>query len=205
MRSKKCNWGGKRQCAGRKKTCLNKVPFNRRINERILNILRSYAKNHNITETEALESAILLQTNIEILQGGKFMKIAIPTLEGKLCSHFGHCESFTFVDVDLETKEILDVKNMVPEEGISCQSAYWIAEQGANLVLAGGMGGRPMMAFAQNGVQVVSGCPELEIRELVTLFMQQTLETGVNTCGSDPNHKCHGHEHGEGHHCHGHH
>ena len=47
--------------------------------------------------------------------------------------------------------------------------------------------------------------PELEIRELVTLFMQQTLETGVNTCGSDPNHKCHGHSHGEGHSCHGHH
>ena len=29
---KKC-WGGKRECAGRKKTCRNKVPFNRRINE----------------------------------------------------------------------------------------------------------------------------------------------------------------------------
>ena len=203
MTQEKNNWGGKRDCAGRKKTCLKKVPFNRRINENILNILRKYAKKHNITETEALESAILLQTNIEILQGGNFMKIAIPTLDGKLCSHFGHCESFTFVDVNFETQEILEVKTMVPEEGISCQSANWIAEQGVSLVLAGGMGGRPMMTFAQNGVQVVSGCPELEIRELVTLFMQQTLETGVNTCGSDPNHKCHGH--GEGHHCHGHH
>ena len=51
--------------AGRKKTCLKKVPFNRRINENILNILRDYAKRHNLTDTQALESAILLQSNIE--------------------------------------------------------------------------------------------------------------------------------------------
>ena len=28
-------------------------------------------------------------------------------------------------------------ENKVPEEGISCQSASWISEQGANIVLAG--------------------------------------------------------------------
>ena len=31
------------------------------------------------------------------------MKIAIPTLEGKLCAHFGHCETFSFVEVNSET------------------------------------------------------------------------------------------------------
>ena len=53
-------WGGKRPCAGRKKTCSKKIPFNRRINEDILNILRQYAAIHNMNETEALENAILL-------------------------------------------------------------------------------------------------------------------------------------------------
>ena len=57
-------WGGKREMAGRKKTCLKKVPFNRRINENILNILKNYAISHNMTDTQALESAILLQNNI---------------------------------------------------------------------------------------------------------------------------------------------
>lgn len=32
----KNRWGGKRECAGRKKTCKRKVPFNRRVNEDIL-------------------------------------------------------------------------------------------------------------------------------------------------------------------------
>ena len=35
------------------------------------------------------------------------MKIVIPTLEGKLCAHFGHCETFSFAEVNPETKEIL--------------------------------------------------------------------------------------------------
>ena len=60
----KSGWGGKREQAGRKKTCLKKVPFNRRINENILKILREYSERNGITETEALESAILLQNNV---------------------------------------------------------------------------------------------------------------------------------------------
>ena len=75
----KC-WGGRRECAGRKKTCRRKIPFNRRIIEDVLNILKEYAQNHNMTETEALESAIILQSNIEKLKyvfdsNGKLLSI----------------------------------------------------------------------------------------------------------------------------------
>lgn len=199
----KSNWGGRREFSGRKKTCLKKVPFNRRINENILNILRDYARNHNMTDTEALESAILLQTNIEKLKGDKIMKICIPTSEGKLCGHFGHCDSFTFAEINPETKEILNIEERVPEEGISCQSAAWISEQGASKVLAGGIGGRPLMMFAQNGIEVVAGCPELPIKEILEKYLSNTLETGENACGGEghDHHHCHGHHHGEGHHC----
>lgn len=199
----KCCWGGRRDFAGRKKSCRKKVPFNRRINEDVLNILREYAQNHNMTETEALESAILLQSNVEKLKGDKIMKIVIPSADGRLCGHFGHCEYFTFVDVEPENKEILSIENKVPEDGISCQSASWIASQGANVILAGGMGGRPMAIFAQNGVKVVAGCPELEVKEIVEQYMNGTLATGENSCGGE-HHHCQGHNHGEHHHCHHH-
>ena len=196
----KC-WGGKREYAGRKRTCRKKVPFNRRINEDVLNILKEYAQSHNITETEALESAIILQTNIEKLKGDKIMKIVIPSADEKLCGHFGHCEYFTFVEINPETKEIISIEKKVPEEGISCQSASWIATQGANIILAGGMGGRPMAIFAQNGVKVITGCPELEIETVVNQFLNDNLATGENSCGGE-HHHCHGHNHGEHHHCH---
>ena len=131
------------------------------------------------------------------------MKICIPTSEGKLCGHFGHCDSFTFAEINLETKEILSIEEKIPEEGISCQSASWISEQGTNKVLAGGMGGRPLMTFAQNGVEVVAGCPELPIKEVLEKYLSNTLETGENACAGEghDHHHCHGH-HGEGHHCH---
>lgn len=199
----KCCWGGRRDFAGRKKSCRKKVPFNRRINEDVLNILREYAQNHNMTETEALESAILLQSNVEKLKGDKIMKIVIPSADGRLCGHFGHCEYFTFVDVEPENKEILSIENKVPEDGISCQSASWIASQGANVILAGGMGARPMAIFAQNGVKVVAGCPELEVKEIVEQYMNGTLATEENSCGGE-HHHCQGHNHGEHHHCHHH-
>ncbi len=198
-----CNskWGGKREMSGRKKTCLKKVPFTRRINEDILNILRDYAKNHNITETEALESAILLQTNTEKLKGDKIMKLCIPTSNGKLCAHFGHCDSFTIAEVDPASKKILNIEEKVPNEGISCQSANWIASQGVSKVLAGGMGARPMMSFAQNGIEVVAGCPELPIREILEKYMSNTLESGKNSCGGEGSDHHHCHHHEEGHHC----
>ena len=57
-------WGGKREFAGRRKTCAKKIPFTRRINEDILKILKEYSEKHSITETEALEKAIMLLENI---------------------------------------------------------------------------------------------------------------------------------------------
>ena len=205
----KSNWGGKRQCAGRKKSCQRKVPFNRRINENILNILRAYAHRHNLTETQALESAILLQSNIDCRKGEPIMKIAIPTTNKHLCPHFGKCETFTFADVDTENKTILSMEEKAPAEGISCQNAGWVSEQGANLVLAGGMGGRPLETLTQNGVEIIVGCPSIEVKELITQFLNETLELQANTCsGHHENGEhhchCHGESHGEHHcHCHG--
>ena len=35
------------------------------------------------------------------------MNIAIPTAAGKLAQHFGHCERFTLIGVDRESKKII--------------------------------------------------------------------------------------------------
>ena len=129
------------------------------------------------------------------------MKIVVPSAEGKLCGHFGHCESFTFVEVDVDKKEIISMEEKVPEEGVSCQSAGWIANQGAQVVLVGGIGGKPANVFAENGVLVVAGCPELPVADVVNAFIGGTLVGGENTCGGE-HHHCGGHH---GHHCGGHH
>lgn len=93
----------------------------------------------------------------------------------------------------LKKVPILSIEERVPEEGISCQSASWISEQGVSKVLAGGMGGRPMMMSAMNGVEVVAGCPELPIREVLERYMANSLETGENACSGEGHDNSHCH------------
>ncbi len=59
-----------------------------------------------------------------------------------------------------------------------------------------------MMMFTQNGVEVVSGCPELPIKEIIERYMANSLEAGKNTCAGEGHDHAHCHHHGEGYHCH---
>lgn len=126
------------------------------------------------------------------------MKIAIPSENGKLCSHFGHCENFSIVDVDLNSGE-MNIKTTAPEDGVSCHCAPWVKDQGVDIVLAGGIGGRPAAALEELGIKVIAGCPAIEIETLVKSFINKQLELGENSCGHDEHHHCHGHN--DGHHC----
>ena len=53
-----CAWGGKREGAGRKNKEITKVAFSKRLLPETIAVLKDYAKEHDINETEALEIAI---------------------------------------------------------------------------------------------------------------------------------------------------
>lgn len=110
------------------------------------------------------------------------MKIAIPTNNGKLCMHFGHCEVFTFIEANENTKEILNKEEVTPPEHIPGILPPWVAEQGATLVIAGGMGNRAQGLFQENGVNVIVGAPADEPEKLVKAYLDGTLEAGENAC-----------------------
>lgn len=110
------------------------------------------------------------------------MKIAVPTVQGKLCQHFGHCEIFTFVEVDESTKEILGKTEVEPPEHVPGILPPWVAQQGATIVLAGGMGGRAQELFAQQGIKVLAGCPSEEPETVVKEYLNNTLVLGINGC-----------------------
>jgi len=110
------------------------------------------------------------------------MKFAIPTHGGKLCLHFGHCEVFTFIEVDEETKTIKNREEIVPpthEPGIL---PPWAAKNGATVIIAGGMGMRAQQLFADQGIQVIVGADEGDPEKLVLAYLNGKLKTGVNAC-----------------------
>ena len=110
------------------------------------------------------------------------MKIAIPLTDGKLSMHFGHCESFALVEVDPVQKLIVkreDLEAPPHEPGLLPK---WLAERGANVIIAGGMGGRAQGLFAERGIEVVVGAPVDTPERLATDFLAGTLEVGGNLC-----------------------
>jgi Mrp family chromosome partitioning ATPase/predicted Fe-Mo cluster-binding NifX family protein len=112
----------------------------------------------------------------------KHMKIAIPLADGKLAMHFGHCERFALVDVDPTEKKILkreDIDAPPHEPGLL---PPWLAERGANMIIAGGMGQRAQGLFAQQGIQVVIGASADTPERLVGDYLSGTLQVGENVC-----------------------
>jgi len=110
------------------------------------------------------------------------MKIAIPLADGRLCMHFGHCEQFALVAADAQSKEILGTDALTPPPHEPGVLPRWLHEQGADVILAGGMGQRAQQLFVQNGITVVVGVPSGTVEELTTAYLNGTLQAGENVC-----------------------
>ena len=120
------------------------------------------------------------------------MKIAIPTENGMLCPHFGHCQLFTIIDVNPVTKIIEKVDVLTPPPHDIGVLPAWLKEIGCTHIIAGGMGGRAIALFQQNGIHVVYGAPTQKPEDLVTAYLNDELETSSNLC-EEPSFKNHGH------------
>ena len=110
------------------------------------------------------------------------MKIAIPLAEGKLTMHFGHCASFALIEVDAQTKKIIKREDVAAPPHQPGLLPPWLAERGATVIIAGGMGQRAQELFAQQGIQVVVGAPSDTPEVIVNNFLAGTLQVGDNVC-----------------------
>lgn len=112
------------------------------------------------------------------------MRFAVPTSEGKLCAHFGHCEAFAIIDTDGGGRIVKEVYETPPphEPGVLPE---WLSKMGVDCVIAGGMGSRAQQLFAEKGVKVVTGAIGEDPRVVVEAYLKGTLQTGQNTCDHD--------------------
>ena len=110
------------------------------------------------------------------------MKIAIPTINGELCMHFGHCEVFTIMDVNTETGKIVSVNAEVPPAHEPGVLPKWLGEKNVDIIIAGGMGSRAQQLFAANNVKVVVGASAGKPEDIVKSYIANTLTTGSNVC-----------------------
>jgi len=110
------------------------------------------------------------------------MRIAIPTVDGKLCMHFGHADQFAFVDVNETDKAILSTDYLSPPGHEPGVLPRWLREQGAGVIIAGGMGQRAQNLFTENGIEVVVGASPDTPENIVSAYLGGALLTGANVC-----------------------
>ena len=110
------------------------------------------------------------------------MRVAIPLAGGRLSPHFGHCDEFALIDVDADAKTISKSERLAAPAHEPGLLPRWLAEHGATVILAGGMGQRAQMLFGQAGIQVCVGVTDGEPDELALSYAGGDLQTGQNIC-----------------------
>lgn len=117
------------------------------------------------------------------------MKIALPSRQNLIDSHFGHCEYFTVFTVDKNSKTIVGQEIVESPVGCGCKSniAQTLAGLGVKLMLAGNMGDGAVHVLNNAGIEVVRGCSG-DIKSVALAWLAGSLV--------DSGDSCHEHEHG---------
>jgi predicted Fe-Mo cluster-binding NifX family protein len=135
------------------------------------------------------------------------MRIALPIADGKFSLHYGSAQAISIHDIDLDKGVATDLgPKSFPDDGV-CGAAQWVASQGVEVILAGGIGGGAAQGLGEVGIKVFAGVQDEDPAKVLELFLSglaqaKELAPGESMC------KGHGDEdegedhHGEGHVCH---
>ena len=108
-------------------------------------------------------------TNTTMEQG----RIAIPSmaeggLDGTRSGHFGHCDTFTLIDVkDNAIEKVSTIANQTHVQGGCMVPVNLLAENNVNALIVGGIGMRPLMGFRQVAIDVYHDDQRSNIRPVV--------------------------------------
>ena len=113
------------------------------------------------------------------------MKIAVtatgPTLDDMVEARFGRCAYFLIIDPDTLEIEAHPNPNIALGGGAGIQSAQFLANREAAVVLTGNCGPNAFQTFSAAGIQVITGVSGL-VREAV-----QKYKSGALTHAGAPN------------------
>ncbi len=117
--------------------------------------------------------------------------VAIPSgnpggLEAVMGAHFGHCDLYTLVAVaDGKIKQVDIVPNVPHQQGGCMVPVDYLKQKGVKILIAGGMGLRPLMGFNQSGIEVYHGGDFPTVGAAVQAFITGKLPqfSQQHTCG----------------------
>ncbi len=119
------------------------------------------------------------------------IRIAVPStapggMNSPVGAHFGHCDCYTVVDVaEGKVAQVSTLPNVPHVQGGCMAPVQHLSQHGINVLLAGGMGMRPLMGFNQVGIQVFHGGDAASVQDAVSAFLAGSLTpfSMNHTCG----------------------
>ncbi len=123
-------------------------------------------------------------------KGERIMKIAVPSRDGLVDEHFGHCKEFLIFSV--EGKSLIPQQTMPSPEACGCKSgiAAELARAGVSHLIAGNMGEGAVRVLSANGITVVRGASG-DAKAAAQAFVDGTLaDSGIGCAGHGEGHEC---------------
>lgn len=116
------------------------------------------------------------------------IKIAVPTREGQVDDHFGHCAYYTVFTVNNQV--ITEVETLPSPQGCGCKSniASVLEESGVKVMLAGSMGQGAKNVLENHNITVVRGCSG-PVETLVQEYLKGNVTDSGDGCD---HHDCQG-------------
>jgi predicted Fe-Mo cluster-binding NifX family protein len=115
------------------------------------------------------------------------MRVAVSTddnngLDSVVSPHFGRCPFYVLVDLEgQQVRGVSTVANPYFDRHERGRVPAFIQEQGVNVMLTGGMGGRALGLFAQYGIEPVTGAYGT-VRRALEAYVGGELQ-GAEPCG----------------------
>ena len=120
------------------------------------------------------------------------IRIAISSLDHKglassVSEHFGRCPYFTLAEIEDNTiKSIAVIDNPLAHNHAPGQIPAFIHQQGANVMLTGGMGHRAVTFFEQYGIEVVTGAAGT-VQQAIQAYLNGSIR-GHSPCAESRRH-----------------
>ncbi len=114
------------------------------------------------------------------------MRIAVAAMGNTVAGHFGHCENFILFDAE---NGAITAENSIPNPGHKPGFLpNFLADKGAEVIIAGGMGGGAVDIFNERNVEVIVGASG-DARTNVEAYLRGELKSTGSVC--------HSHEHAD--------
>lgn len=117
--------------------------------------------------------------------------IAVPSRDGLVDEHFGHCKEFLLFSVSSDGK-VESEKTIPSPAGCGCKSgvAHDLARAGVTHLIAGNMGDGAVRVLASQGITVTRGASGDAAKAVADYAAGSLADSGLGCAAHEHGHEC---------------